>query len=132
LFWPIVAPAKALLEAAGIGVIGAIIGTIGLGLLMMMFGNYDGFALGAQCGAVIGVVIGLFFAGASIAKVDSGIFAASGIGIVVGAIGAGLYAGSSSWAFAGAAIGMVVGLFVRHLQIGERKAAEYMHSWWGQ
>lgn len=71
-------------------------------------------------------------AGSTIAKIDSGIFAAGGIGIVAGAISGGIFAGSSGWAIAGAAIGMVLGLFVRHLQVGERKAAEYMHSWWSQ
>lgn len=128
LFWPIVAPVKALLETAGVGVVGVIVGASGL----IMFGNYDGYGLGAQWGGLIGLVIGLFVAGASITKVDSGMFAAGGLGLVSGAIGIGLCAGSSTGAFAGAAIGMVVGLFVRHLQIGERKAAEYMHSWWGQ
>jgi rRNA-processing protein FCF1 len=131
LFWPFAAPVKALVETAGVGVGGAIIGTVVLGLLLMMFGNYDGFALGAQWGALIGVIIGIFVAGASIIKVDRGIFPASGIGIVVGAIACGLYAGSSTWAFAGAALGIVIALFIRHRQIGERKAAEYMHSWWG-
>jgi hypothetical protein len=98
----------------------------------MMFGNYDGFGLGAMWGAGIGTVIGLIVAGATINKVDSGIFAAGGIGIVGGAIAGGILAGSSGWAIAGAAIGMILGLFVRHFQVGERKAAEYMHSWWGQ
>jgi len=132
LLWPVAAPVKALLEAAGIGILGAIVGTVGLGLLLMMFGNYDGFSMGAMWGAGIGTVIGLIVAGSTINKVDSGIFAAGGIGIVAGAISGGVVAGSSGWAIAGAAIGMVLGLLVRHLQIGERKAAEYMHSWWGQ
>jgi len=132
LIWPVAAPIKALLEAAGIGVFGAIIGTIGVGVLLMMFGNYDGFALGAKWGAGIGTLVGLFLSASTIAKVDSGIFAAGGIGIVAGAISGGVFAGSSGWAIAGAAIGMVLGLFVRHLQVGERKAAEYMHSWWSQ
>lgn len=53
LIWPVAAPIKALLEAAGIGVLGSIIGTIGLGLVLMMFGNYDGFAMGSKWGAGI-------------------------------------------------------------------------------
>ena len=98
----------------------------------MTFGNYDGFGYGARFGFLSGLIVGLFLAGYSITKVDGGIFAAGGIGLVAGAIGVGLYYGSSDGAFAGAALGMVVGLFVRHLQIGERKAADYMHSWWGR
>ena len=132
LFWPVAAPLKALFETAGGGIVGAVVGAIGLGLLMMMFGNYGGFAIGAQWGSIIGVVVGLFFAGASVSKVDSGMFAASGVGIVVGAIAGGVYAGTSGWAITGAMVGMALSLFVRHLQIGEQKAAEYMHTWWGK
>lgn len=131
-FWPIVAPIKAVMEAVVVSVVGTIACAVGLGLFMMMFGNYDGFRYGAQFGWLSGLVVGLLFAGYSITKVDGGIFAAGGIGLVAGAIGVGLYYGSSDGALAGAALGMVVGLFVRHLQIGERKAADYMHSWWGR
>jgi len=131
LLWPITAPLKALLETAGVGVAGAVIGAIGLGLLIMMFGNYSGFGLGAQWGGIIGVIGGLFVAGGSISKVDSGIFVAGGIGIFAGAISGGFYAGTG-WAIAGAIAGLVVSLFVRYLQIGEQKAANYMHTWWGQ
>jgi serine/threonine protein kinase/rRNA-processing protein FCF1 len=131
-FWPFVAPIKALLEIATIGMAGAILVSIIVGMMMMTFGNYDGFGYGARFGFLSGLIVGLFLAGYSITKVDGGIFAAGGIGLVAGAIGVGLYYGSSDGAFAGAALGMVVGLFVRHLQIGERKAADYMHSWWGR
>lgn len=132
LLWPVAAPVKAILEAACGGVVGAIVGAVVLGSLLMMFGNYDGFGLGAMWGAGIGTFIGLIVAGATINKVDSGIFAAGGIGIVVGALAGGILGGSSGWAITCGAIGMVLGLLVRHLQIGERKAAEYMHSWWGK
>ena len=46
LLWPVAAPVKALLEAVGVVVLGTIVGAVALGLLLMMFGNYDGFSLG--------------------------------------------------------------------------------------
>ena len=132
LLWPIAAPLKALLEIGGCGVAGTAVGAIVVGLLFMLFGNYNGFGPGAWGGGILGGIAGVFFAGASISKVDSAMFAAGGIGIVAGAIGSALCAGSASWAFAGAVGGLVVGLFVRRLQIGEQKAAEYMHTWFGK
>ena len=132
ILWPFSAPIKALLEAGACGIVGAVVGTVAIGLLSMMFGNYDGFWLGFQWGGILGGVAGLLVAGASISKVDSGVFAAGGIGIVAGIIVSAFCAGSLSLVLVGAVAGLVAGLFVRRLQIGERKAAEYMHTWFGK
>ena len=129
LIWPVLAPIKAISETAAAGIVGAILGAMGLGLLMMMFGNYEGFGLGALLGACIGTPVGLWLAGRSISKADGGMFMAGGSGVLAGSIGLGLGAGSSTWAVIGAALGLAGGLLVRRLQIGEQKAAEYMRSW---
>jgi len=130
LVWPLAAPLKALLEVSAVGVAGAILGAVSLGLLFMTFGDYNGFGLGMTLGVIIGTLIGLILAAATIAKVDSGIFVFGAIGIGLGAIGGGMLGASPEWAVTGAIIVMVVALLVRRFQIGEQKAAEYMESWW--
>ncbi|NMC21136.1 MAG: hypothetical protein GYA33_12050 [Thermogutta sp.] len=132
LLWPIAAPLKALLEIGGCVAAGTAVGAILDGLLFMLFRNYSGFGPGAWGGGSLGGIAGIFFAGASISKVDSAMFTAGGIGIVAGATGSALCAGSASWALPGAVGGLVVGLFARRLQIGQQKAAEYMHTWFGK
>ncbi|MDW8244747.1 MAG: hypothetical protein RMJ88_16185 [Thermogemmata sp.] len=131
LLWPLAAPFKALLEVAAIGIAGTIVGATAWGLLLIFIGQDYEVSNGAMGGAGIGTVIGMILAAETIKKVDSGIFVAGGIGILGGAITGGILAVSWEWAVAGAVFGMFIALFVRRLQIGERKAAEYMHTWWG-
>ena len=148
LVWPIIAPVKALLESIVGGIVGGvggfIVGGIGKGLVVMILGKdeHNICQVGVNIGFFIGAVISLWKSFGIIWYCCFPGLVGSVGGLIIHVLSVGPLplenmrygspppgVGGAIW---GGAIGIVVGIFVSRILIGERNAADYIHTWWGK
>ena len=148
MVWPIIAPVKALLESIVGGIVGGvggfIVGGIGKGLVVMILGKdeHNICQVGVNIGFFIGAVISLWKSFGIIWYCCFPGLVGSVGGLIIHVLSVGPLplenmrygspppgVGGAIW---GGAIGIVVGIFVSRILIGERNAADYIHTWWGK